>query len=47
MGHLSIVKYLHSVGADPTAENNYAIKWASIYGHRLIFEYLQMNGCHL
>jgi len=43
-GHLSVVKYLCSVGVDPMTENNYAIRWASYGGHLSIVEYLYTIG---
>ena len=43
-GHLEIVKYLHENGADITAQNNYAIKYANLNGHLEIVKYLYKYG---
>ncbi len=38
--HIEIVKYLVSLGADYTINNNFTIRYASYYGHLAIVEYL-------
>ena len=43
-GHLSVVKYLCSVGVDPTVDDNYTIQWASRNGHLSVVEYLRSVG---
>ena len=43
-GHLPIVKYLHSVGADPTTKDNDPIRWACVNGHLSVVEYLHSIG---
>ncbi len=43
-GHIEIVKYLVSLGADYTANNNRAIQWASLNGHLAIVKYLVLLG---
>jgi len=40
-GHLDIVKYLVMHGADKTAQNNCAARWAKKYNHTDIVEYLE------
>lgn len=44
-GHLSIVKYLVSEGADPKVDNNISIRWASESGYLEIVKYLYSIGC--
>ena len=39
-----MVEYLHKNGADITADNNYAVKWASANGHLEVVKYLHENG---
>ena len=46
-GHLDVVKYLHSNGADITADNNYAIGLASENGHLEVVKYLHENGADI
>jgi ankyrin repeat protein len=46
-GYLDAVKYLHQNGADITAFNNLAIKWASMQGHLEIVKYLHQNGVYI
>jgi hypothetical protein len=45
-GHLETVKYLVSIGADYTADNNYAIRWASRHGHLETVKYLVSIGAN-
>src|SRR4030042_1933252 len=44
VGNLKMVKYLHQNGADITANNNAAIRWASRNGHLEVVKYLHQNG---
>jgi ankyrin repeat protein len=46
-GHLDVVKYLVSQGADITADDNYAVRWASFYGHLEVVKYLVSQGAKL
>jgi len=39
-GHLEVVKYLVTAGADISTENNYAMRWASRNGHLEVIKYL-------
>ena len=43
-GHLEVVKYLHTNGADITAENNRAIILANKNGHVKVVKYLYNHG---
>jgi hypothetical protein len=48
IGQLDMVKYLVSLPeVDATAGNNYAIQWASTYGHLEVVTFLQSVGCKL
>ena len=44
-GDLKGVKYLYSLGCDPKARNNEAIRWASNNGHLEVVKYLVSLGC--
>ena len=39
-----LLQYLVSVGADPTANNNIAVQWASEKGHLPVIQYLVSVG---
>jgi ankyrin repeat protein len=43
-GNLEVVKYLVSQGADITADDNHALRWASAYGHLKVVKYLVSQG---
>ena len=44
-GQLETVKWLHSVGCDPTAQNNDAICSAAEKGHLEVVKWLYEKGC--
>ena len=43
-GHLDVVKYLVSQGADIRADNDEAVRWASFNGHLEVVKYLVSQG---
>ncbi len=43
-GHLDVIQYLVSIGADIHAHNNYALLCASQYGHLDVIQYLVSMG---
>lgn len=43
-GHLKIVKYLVSLGADPHDKEEQAVQWASGYGHLEVVKYFVEQG---
>ncbi len=46
-GHLEVVKYLVSEGADIHAENDCAARWASRKGHLEVVKYLVLEGADI
>ena len=47
MGHLDMVKFFVSRGADVNAKNNYGLKWASYQGHLEVVDYLVSIGADI
>ena len=46
-GHLNVVKYLESKGADIRADDDYAIRWASHNGHLNVVKYLESKSANI
>ena len=46
-GHLEVVKYLVSQGADIKTRDNYAVRWASRNGHLEVVKYLVSQGADI
>lgn len=46
-GHLEVVKYLISVGADITAENNWSLEASASKGHIEVFKFLVDSGADI
>ena len=46
-GHLEVVKFLVEKRANIQADNNYAVKCASMYGHLEVVKFLIANGAEL
>ncbi|QTF49398.1 putative ankyrin repeat protein [Acanthamoeba polyphaga mimivirus] len=46
-GHLEVVKYLVSLGADIRAHNDYAVRMASMDGHHEVVKYLLSLGAKI
>lgn len=47
LGHLDVVKYMHELGADLTANENYAIRTAGFCSHTKIIKYLHRAGADI
>ena len=46
-GHLEVLKYLVSLGADIQNQNDYAVQWASSNGHLEVLKYLVSLGADI
>ena len=46
-GHIKVVKYLVSQGADIHAWNDYALRWSAEYGHLKMVKYLISQGADI
>ena len=46
-GHLHVVEFLVSKGADIHAHNDYALKWASENGHLSVVKFLVSKGANI
>lgn len=45
-GHLKVVKYLYSVGANIHAKDNYAVRFAAKHDFLHVVRYLSARGAH-
>jgi hypothetical protein len=47
IGRLDMVKWLHSVGCDPRAQDDLDIEWIIRNGYSELVEWLRSVGCQL